>query len=112
MRVKTEEDIKRLSTYLFGHVKRFKHDLITEKDLKLYIKIDNILWFDWDPLGLNNDAPRSEYQSYTPIIFDIIKNDCSKKTIIEALLKLEMDFFGGERTTHVRRSLIANKILK
>lgn len=40
------------------------------EQLKLYETIDEILWRDWDPIGVN-DMPeaRNEYQSYLPHIF-------------------------------------------
>jgi hypothetical protein len=39
-------------------------------ELALYKAIDEILWKDWDPIGVN-DMPeaRDEYQSYLPHIF-------------------------------------------
>lgn len=40
---------------------------------ELYQRVDNILWHDWDPLDVNDIAPRDEYQRYTPIIFNLIK---------------------------------------
>jgi len=34
-------------------------DNLTEnKDIKFYPKIDDILWFDWDPLGINDIAEK------------------------------------------------------
>jgi hypothetical protein len=40
-------------------------------DMELFKRIDDILWFDWDPIGINDDAPRDEYESYTPPIFSL-----------------------------------------
>jgi hypothetical protein len=39
--------------------------------LALYKRIDEILWEDWDPIGVVafGDAARDEYQSYLPSIF-------------------------------------------
>lgn len=45
---------------------------MTEKQKKLYKAIDEILWQDWDPIGLNdNEEIRDEYQGYTPHIFSL-----------------------------------------
>src|SRR4051812_5990463 len=33
-----------------------------EEPTNLYEAIDLILWNDWDPIGINNIAPRDEYQ--------------------------------------------------
>ena len=39
---------------------------------KLYKEIDEILWNDWDPIGMKfNEGPRDEYESYLPSIFSL-----------------------------------------
>src|SRR5690554_4253656 len=50
---------------------------------ELYQKVDEILWNDWDPIGVNDIAPRDEYQSYTPTIFNLIKNGADKETVAQ-----------------------------
>jgi hypothetical protein len=45
-----------------------------ETDEILYEKIDEILWLDWDPIGVNEFEVRDEYQSYTPAIYDLKKS--------------------------------------
>lgn len=38
--------------------------------LKLYKRIDEILWHDWDPIGVNDcEEARDEYHSYLSHIF-------------------------------------------
>ena len=52
---------------------------LSAKQIKLYKDIDEILWTDWDPIGMKmfDDWPRDEYQSYVPIIFNLkIKGEC------------------------------------
>ena len=78
---------------------------------ELYQKIDGILWNDWDPIGVNDIAPRDEYQSYTPTIFNLIKKDADKETIAQKLYEFEtknMGLFGN--IEHCRQ--IAEKILQ
>ena len=38
-----------------------------------YRGIEEILWSDWDPLGVSrfDDAPRDEYQGYLPRVFQL-----------------------------------------
>ena len=65
---------------------------------ELYQKIDEILWNDWDPIGVNDIAPRDEYQGYTPIIFNLIKRDADKELITQKLFEFEtknMGLFGN-----------------
>jgi len=77
---------------------------------ELYQKVDEILWNDWDPIGVNDIAPRDEYQGYTPTIFNLIKKDADKETIAQKLLEFEtqnMGLFGN--IEHCRQ--VADKII-
>lgn len=36
---------------------------MTEEQILIYKRIDEILWFDWDPIGVNQiEEARDEYQ--------------------------------------------------
>lgn len=77
---------------------------------ELYQKIDEILWTDWDPIGVNDIAPRDEYQGYTPTIFNLIKKNSDKETIAQKLFDFEtqnMGLFGN--IEHCRQ--VAEKII-
>lgn len=60
----------------------------------LYLSIDEILWSNWDPIGINKVAPRDEYQSYTALIFNLKINQTSKETIANALYEIETSVIG------------------
>lgn len=64
------------------------------KYLNLYQKIDQILWEDWDPIGINDAAPRDEYQSYTPIILKLVKSKSDTIKIAEKLYEIENEIIG------------------
>ena len=64
--------------------------LMTSEQKQLYKKIDEILWKEWDPIGVNDiDDVRDEYQSYTPHIFSLTIHGADKIEIAEHLFKLE-----------------------
>jgi hypothetical protein len=65
-----------------------------ETDEILYEKIDEILWLDWDPIGVNEFEVRDEYQSYTPAIYDLKKSGASIDIIAAALYKIETNQMG------------------
>jgi hypothetical protein len=65
-----EEEVKS-AILLFSRNKKLKDSPIAAKDLLLYKKIDDILWFDWDPIGINDIAPRDEYRGYVSEIFEL-----------------------------------------
>jgi len=65
------------------------------KEKELYDKIDEILWREWDPIGVNDiEDVREEYQSYTPQIFSLKIQGADKLIISEHLYKLETNNMG------------------
>lgn len=64
------------------------------KFLNLYQQIDQILWEDWDPIGVNDIAPRDEYQSYTPLILKLVKSNSDTTKIAEKLHEIETKTIG------------------
>jgi len=88
-----EEEVKS-AILLFAQNTKLKYNLTSAMDFLLYKKIDDILWFDWDPIGINEFAPRNEYQSYVPEIFDLVKANATRQQIAERLFKLQTDNMG------------------
>ncbi len=46
-------------------------------ELALYQGIDEILWRDWDPIGVCDYAPRDEYYDYLPYVFELALKNAS-----------------------------------
>ncbi len=59
------------------------------KRAKLRIAIDKILWEDWDPIGVNDMAPRDEYRSYVPQILNMMMAGATVTLIAERLYYIE-----------------------
>lgn len=87
------------------------HKLLkNEEPTNLYEAIDLILWNDWDPIGINDIAPRDEYQSYTPTIFKLKTNGADSETIAKTLHKIETETIGVlGNINHCRQ--VADKII-
>lgn len=63
--------------------------------LKLYKRIDEILWNDWDPIGVNDiEDARDEYQSYLPHIFRLALEGKDEHRISGSLLASVRDNMG------------------
>ena len=67
---------------------------MTARQKELYKNIDEILWNDWDPIGVNDIAPRDEYQSYTPTIFELKNKGADTELIAKTLHKIETETMG------------------
>lgn len=105
-----KEEVKS-AILLFSRNRKLKDNLTTAKDFLLYKKIDDILWFDWDPIGINDLAPRDEYQSYVPEIFGLVKANADRQEIAKSLHKLETENMGMSGTLE-NCLAIADKIQK
>lgn len=110
-KIETLEDDVKSAVLLFNRNKKLKDNLSVARDFFLYKKIDDILWFDWDPIGINNIAPRDEYQSYVPEIYGLVMSKASREEIANRLYKLETEKIGMSGTFE-NCLKIADKILK
>ncbi|HEY1047534.1 MAG TPA: hypothetical protein VGF79_13900 [Bacteroidia bacterium] len=82
-----------------------------EDPINLYETIDYILWNEWDPIGINDIGPRDEYQSYTPVIFELKINGSDIELIAKTLHKIETETM-GLLGNFERCEQIAAKIIK
>lgn len=81
------------------------------KQLELYRGIDEILWSDWDPIGINLlSSNRSEYQSYIPVIFSMVLKNASSLELeqyLDDVVKNRM----GLRSSKKSNKPVAEKIV-
>lgn len=68
---------------------------MTEEQKITFKRIDDILWFDWDPIGVNDiEDARDEYQSYTPEIFELKIKGADRSSIANRLNEIAVDRMG------------------
>jgi hypothetical protein len=66
-------------------------------DLELYRRIDEVLHYLWDPIGVSGAPPaRDEYQSYLPTVYRLVKNGAPEHEIATYLLHVERQLMGLE----------------
>jgi hypothetical protein len=59
--------------------------------LQLHKKIDEILWKDWDPLGVSGDASaREEYNGYLFQVFKMLMENSGHDQIAAYLCRVEV----------------------
>lgn len=105
-----KEEVK-VAVLLFNGNKKFKSNIQAAKEFLIYRKIDEILRFDWNPIGLNHiDDPRDEYISYVPEIFHLKKTGAGKQEIAKYLFKIETERMGISGAMEACL-IIANKIV-
>ena len=69
--------------------------MLPPDQLALYEKVDELLWTEWDPIGVN-DIPeaRDEYYRYLPTIFKLAMDDADEYKISKYLLEFERSSMG------------------
>jgi hypothetical protein len=88
----------------------FHRLLKNEEPTSLYEAVDLLLWNEWDPIGINDIAPRDEYQSYTPTIYRLKTSGADKETIAKTLHQIETETIGVEGSIENCRR-VADKII-
>jgi hypothetical protein len=82
---------------------------LDQKDI--YKSIDDILWRDWDPLGVNDvEEVNDEYKGYTPQIFSLKIQGADREIIANKLFEIATDKIGVVgNIDHCRQ--VADKII-
>ncbi|HET7145153.1 MAG TPA: hypothetical protein VFI68_14130 [Anaerolineales bacterium] len=61
---------------------------LSPQQFELYQGIDQILWEDWDPIGVNEyENTKDEYHSYLPVVFRLTLDNANELQIAEYLYK-------------------------
>ena len=65
------------------------------QEMKLYLQVDEILHYMWDPIGVAGIAQaRDEYHSYLPQVFKIVLDKRNKEEIASYLTEIETGSMG------------------
>ena len=79
--------------------RRILLDENVDRLLALYHRIDEILWEEWDPIGVNDEpAARDEYHDYLPHVFQLAMSREKEDKLIEYLDRCATERMGLEKT--------------
>ncbi len=68
---------------------------MTQEQKNLYKIIDELLWNEWDPIGVNEyKEARDEYYNYIPQVFKLKIDNADNEIIAQYLFKVETDRMG------------------
>ena len=87
---------------------------LCEQKIALTERIDQILFTEWDPIGvhlLEGFDCEGEYDSYLPVIVDMVTAGASLNDIADALYEFEEMIMGENLTCRRRCHIAAAKIL-
>jgi len=67
----------------------------SEKEKELYKRIDEIIHYIWDPIGVSGcPEARYEYYSYLPKLFNLLRDKESKEYIVKYLDDIQSNNMG------------------
>ncbi len=67
---------------------------MTREQNALFEFIEDLLSYEWDPLGLNGFGPRDEYQTYVPQLFSLAIGNATADQIADRLRSVETETLG------------------
>ncbi len=83
----------------------------SKKAIETQESIRRILFYDWDPIGINDLAPEDEYDSYVGGIYRLLASSASEYQIIEHLHRLEITKMGVSSNRKKLKD-VAEKLMK
>ena len=76
-------------------IKEWQREFNEGKSKRTYQQIDEILWNDWDPIGVNEmPEARDEYNSYVLAVLNLKLSGAELETIAQYLFQIEVDRMG------------------
>ena len=88
---------------------------LSQKELDIYVFVDDVLFYEWDPIGFSHDPdfPRDEYRGYLPTVYSKLKQAKSTQDISDYLIEIEKERMGFEPTKESiqRASEVAEKLI-
>jgi hypothetical protein len=85
--------------------------MISRKDAKkIQNQIAELLFDDWDPVGVNDMAPNDEYDSYVGGIYRLLVSGADERQLAAHLQQVEVEQMGIV-TNPDHRTLVSRKLL-
>ncbi len=85
--------------------------LSQSKFYRLYQAVREILFREWDPIGVNCHAPADEYDSYAPGICRLLEAGADEVRLTEHLHKLATESMGLSNSDREHHRRIARRLL-
>jgi hypothetical protein len=74
---------------------------LSSKEIELYKRVDEILFYEWDPIGVSSSIfdswARDEYYPYLPKVFKLVMKGCSVESIAAYLTDVSTKNMGLSR---------------
>ena len=85
---------------------------IKNKGIEIQNSIRKILFEDWDPIGINKDAPDDEYDAYIGGVYRILSNNGTEEELLDYLHKVAIESIGIPEHDKNLNKEVAKKLFK
>jgi len=75
-------------------------------------EIHDILWNDWDPIGVRGFGPEDEYDSYIGGVYRMLASKVPRETLFTHLQKIQTDWMGMSLVDRETLDKVVDKLLK
>ena len=82
-----------------------------QRGVEIMDAIRCVLFEDWDPIGVNDDGPRDEYDAYIAGVYRMLCNGASEDLIVAHLRDLEATPMGLSRRSPDVLRPVARRLL-
>ena len=113
-RLRTMDDLWLLSVKLMNSKRIARNSLDSKKERALKIKdsIRQVLFYDWDPIGINDLTNiDDEYDAYIGPVYRMLIEKCSEDDLVKYLFQLERDSMGMISKSSERLRPVAQKLM-
>ena len=83
-----------------------------KRAVEIQDSIRQILYCEWDPIGVSGSAPGDEYDSYIAPVYRILAGTRSEQELIEFLFRTERDTIGLSCESPEELRPIARRLLE
>lgn len=83
-----------------------------EKAARIQEAIRQVLFSDWDPIGINDFGPGDEYDSYVGSIYRLLVSGADEYKIMERLYQLQTVSMGLRSGGREKLKSVAEKLMK
>ena len=82
-----------------------------DRAMEIQDAIREVLYRDWDPIGVYGNAPEDEYDSYIGGIYRLLSSAPSRETVAQTLVKIEKECMGYDQAREEPLLPVADKLL-
>lgn len=79
---------------------------------QLVADVNSVLYEQWDPLAVAGVAPRSEYESYVPVLIRLVFGESPREAIAIHLAQLESNSMSLTLSAPAHREAVADRVIE